>query len=253
MAYIRIIGIVLMLGSALVLSAGCGKTASPEPAASRGVQPAAPQQDRPADVVKDALLRQPATPALMTIVVEVDPADRARVSPGVAKVTAPGQVVNLNVYASFASANGTSTDDGIFGTVYGALKSSTGGMLGNLTFTPAPVVSKAGFQAGTVQDLDSDGDRDVGGTNAQSAAEWICLMSGPNTLAAPTSGNRLLIGTATFTATDAPSGATTTVAWMYRNKTGLGNLLNAIKVDNVNHTLAGNDPRLGVVGVQILR
>jgi hypothetical protein len=196
-----------------------------------------------------ALLASVSNAALMTIAVEINPSTPGYVDSTHA-VVAPGATVTLDVYAVFGGTNGNNADDGIFGTVYGALKSSAGGLLGNLAFTPASVVSASGFAAGTVKDLDADTDLDVGGTNGQAATDWIILMSGANTLAPAGAEDRLRVGTATFTLTNTDA-AGTDVGWVYRNKTGLGNLINAIKVDGQAYTLAGSDSRLAVATANI--
>jgi hypothetical protein len=201
-----------------------------------------------------ALLSSGASAALLTIAVEVN-----RGSSGYWDAThvwvLPGQTVTLDVYAIFGGANGNNADDGIFGTVMGALKSSAGGMLGNLSFTPAAVVSQSGFQAGTPKDLDADTDLDIGNTpdQAQNHADWIVLMSGANTLAPAGAGDRLLVGTATFTAF---AGDTlwwrTDIGWVYRNKTGLSGKTNAFKVDGSLYTLQGNDAQLAATSASIM-
>jgi hypothetical protein len=197
-----------------------------------------------------ALLASVSNAALMTIAVEIHPG-----SPGYVDAThavvAPGATVTLDLYAVFGGQDAVMDNDGVFGTVYGALRSSAGGLLGNLAFTPAAVVSASGFAAGTVKDLDADTDLDVGSTNAASATDWIILMSGANTLAPAGAGDRLLVGTATFTLTNTDA-AGTDVGWVYRNKTGLGNLINAIKVDGQAYTLAGSDARLAVSTANIM-
>lgn len=203
-----------------------------------------------------AVMAGVASAALYTIDVQIDPADPAYVDAHHANVTNPAQdTVALNVYAYFAGTNSNYADDGIFGTTEGGVRSMNDGnsLLGNLIFTPAAVVSAAGFQAGTRQDLDGDGDLDVGGTNAQSITGWIVLNSGANVLAPCTDGNRLLVGTAVFTITDAArDNKNTDINWAFTNKTGsLGTQLESFKIDGVGATRTGASTDLATVGANI--
>ncbi len=198
-----------------------------------------------------ALLASVSNAALLTIAIEVKPGSPGYVDATHAEIL-PGGVATFDVYAVFGGTNGINEDDGILGTIYGALKSGIGPALGNLSFTPAAVVSAAGFSAGTVADLDADTDLDVGATNAQVETGWIKLFSGANVLAPAGEGDRLLVGTATFTAfASAVDGQTTNVSWTFRNKTGLGNALHAFRVDGTNYTLTGADNRLAASSANV--
>jgi len=190
---------------------------------------------------------------LLTISVEADPSDPAYIDAHSIFALGTGQIAHISIYAVFGGTNGDNTDDGLLGTVYGSLKSGVDDMLCNLSFTPAAIVSASGYQAGTVKDLDADGDLDIGNTpaNSQVPTDWIILMSGANTLAPAGAGDRLLLGTAVCTVTS-DFRSLTSISWVYRNKTGLGNAINAIKVDGVNYTLAGDDSRLAAVPVRFV-
>jgi hypothetical protein len=181
--------------------------------------------------------------AIVTFSLEVDPSGPRYISSKWADAS-DGNVL-LDLYAYFASANGTYADDGIFGTVYGSLKSGVGGLLCDLSWAfVAPGLQATNWSAGTVQDLDGDGDKDIGGPDGQVATDWINLFSGANTLLSPDDGNRLLCGKVILTVTSfAPD---PTVNWAFRNKTGLGNSLHSFKVDNVGFTATGTDTRIGV-------
>jgi uncharacterized protein (TIGR03382 family) len=130
---------------------------------------------------------------------------------------APGTVIAFDIFAVVTGTNATATDDR-FISVAGSVRSSLGGLLGNLTAQVVPstrdsdgIVISAGFDGlgssnGTVQDLDGDTDLDVG-SNVDSNANdfWAARYAlAPNSIPSgstnPTSGGRK-IGFGTFTVT----------------------------------------------------
>lgn len=118
---------------------------------------------------------------------------------GDSAVVEVGNVINLEVWAVIT--NTTGTNDG-FKSAEGTLRSSTGGLLGDLSHSlVSPFLAG---RAGTVQDIDGDGDLDVGvlnGVNGDNDLIWY--RSEPIT-----AGSELLVGTATFTVTDLAGGPT---------------------------------------------
>jgi hypothetical protein len=148
------------------------------------------------------------------------------------QVSAAGQTVTMNLYAYMAGTDTNKLNDGIQ-EIYGALK-STGALAGNLALSNVnPLLQASGWTAGTVQDLNGNGGMDIGATNTQASAGWIHLYAGGGASAfAPTTDdpNKVLLAQVTFTATDV-SGASATVAFNFRNQTGLGNGIEGYVLD----------------------
>lgn len=108
-----------------------------------------------------------------------------------------GDTVSLNIYADPQGADSNLTNEG-FKSIFGKLVSGNGGLLGNLSLSLTSAFSGANSQAGLVQDLDGDGDLDVGGTVTNTSANWVYARTDLSPVAP---GDRFLIATATFTAT----------------------------------------------------
>jgi hypothetical protein len=207
----------------------------------------APWMVRLAVMAVVGLLVSQAGAAVLTVQLEFAPGET-----GV--VTASDGNVLMNVYAYIASANGTYTDDGV-GQLTGAIKSSKGGLLGNLQFINANSLLQnipspgSGFNLGTIQDLDGDTDLDVGGKdgNIQGgvAGSWIDLFAGANVFISPDDANRMLLGQVLFTATDITPGSSTNINWSYRVKPTLGNI-DQYRLDGTGASVAGNSANLGV-------
>jgi len=139
-------------------------------------------------------------------------------APGGASV---GDVITLNLYTVLASTDATQTNDG-FLTGEGSFKSGAAGTIqgtlrGDVSGTPTTTNNVSPFNAATSTsgiktDLDGDGDLDVG-TNVTSGslspAPWFRAQTSglTQTGASAVSGNlEFLIGTTTFTVTDASGG-----------------------------------------------
>jgi hypothetical protein len=193
------------------------------------------------------LLVSPAGAALLTVQTEL--------ASGGSSVTVDhvGQVVNLNVYGYFASADGSYTNDGI-NTAFGALRSSNGGLLGGMTFSlisPSFTLGTAS-NSGSVSDMDLDGDKDVGAKdgNLSGAATgfWIGANAPTGQYVFCTDSNRVLIGTATFTVdAGAVVGQSTIANWTWRQKlSGTGTNNQVYTMDGASHVVKGNDATLGV-------
>jgi hypothetical protein len=163
-------------------------------------------------------------------------------------VSASSPTVAFNVYAYIAGTDGLTTNDGV-AQFYGALKSA-GTLSGNLSFTLDPAFTIGnGFSSGTVQDLDGDGDLDVGGTAPNTQAvptnAWIYGTNGSGTFAA-LDGNRVLVGTGVFTATTFAPGTEADLNWSYRLKTTAPSAIDGYKVDGTSVLVAGSSANLGV-------
>jgi len=159
-------------------------------------------------------------------------------------VAAVGDTITFRVFAQVTGANASVADDGLI-LMAGSFKSSTGGMLGNLSATrQANTGSTAGLgftgtggNNGTIIDLDADTDSDVGSNdptssdgffNARANVAPNPAFQGDNTATDPgyggtndPFGNRLLVGTLKFVVT---STGTTTVNFFKREASSGGAL-----------------------------
>jgi len=171
-----------------------------------------------------------------------------------------GDVITLNLYTVLASANATQTDDG-FLTGEGSFKSGAAGTIqgnlrGDVLGTPSKTNNVSPFDAatstsGVKTDLDADGDLDVG-TNVTSGAlspqPWFRAQTSGVTQAGTlnVSGNlEFLIGTTTFTVTDA-SGGISNINFQPRIRTDggpTGPRLQKFTVDGVQYSV--NDAGVG--------
>jgi hypothetical protein len=101
-------------------------------------------------------------------------------------VTSPTQVVPLQLWASVTGTDGNDTNDGIW-KFYTSIMSTNGGLvkgdLNNAAFHTDPVpfppffyptpFNAAPATVGTSQDLDGDGDKDIGSNNAADGNFWM--------------------------------------------------------------------------------
>jgi hypothetical protein len=145
----------------------------------------------------------------------------------------PGDVISFDIYATVTGANASLADDKFIG-VSGSLRSAgslKGNLLGNIVRSVTdpntgeiltPGFDGAGFSVGLQQDLDGDGDLDVGSNvNSDSAGFWSAqyilgqagAVAGSNN---PTVGGRR-IGFGTFTATSSVLFQTTLLNFRGRN------------------------------------
>jgi hypothetical protein len=146
-------------------------------------------------------------------------------------VAAPGDVVTLQFIARVTGANST-LDDG-FQAVHGAIKSSTGGLLGNLggSFITAPF-NGTSSQNGSAVDADADGDLDIGTTpNGGTAATfWIPrsnaleTTSGTPVAGADPAAREWIAGGATFTVAAGAQGETFIDFLNRKNPNGTANV-----------------------------
>lgn len=137
----------------------------------------------------------------------------------------PGDVVTLGLFVNVSGTNGL--DDEGLQAINGAIRSSTGGLLGNLAGQLVAPFNGSGSQVGTPIDIDSDGDLDVTGSNPNLSTGFFI---GRNAAGFSTDGQRLgegetfLACNATFTVGAGADGSTV-VDWLqHRTATGGNNL-----------------------------
>lgn len=95
-----------------------------------------------------------------------------------ASVTANGQVVSIDLFAVVTGAAGNAAIEG-FQNGFGAVTSSTGGNIkGNLSATLANAFSASGATSGKVQDLDGDGDKDLGSMSNSYTTDLLFARAG---------------------------------------------------------------------------
>jgi hypothetical protein len=124
-----------------------------------------------------------------------------------ATVTTVGQQIELDIIVTVTGHDADLTNDGLQ-TVHASLLSTniTGGSVqGNLTAVNFAPFNAGGSQAGTPQDLDADGDLDVGSNvDGTTAADYFVARAGAKEFdGAEVNGNAKTwkVGTATFTVT----------------------------------------------------
>ena len=116
----------------------------------------------------------------------------------------PGDTVGMNVHAVITDGNGNPNDDGLL-SVVGSFLGAPGGLLGDLRAQRTPMFSAGGSSNGLPQDLDADGDLDVGSNNDASSSNFFSARaSGPE----PPPGTALIIATLTWTYTGGSSDTT---------------------------------------------
>lgn len=92
----------------------------------------------------------------------------------------PGVPVNLEVWAIVTGAVSNAGLEG-FANGYGSLLSNTGGASGNFTaFLRNAAFDGSGSQTGALQDLDADGDLDIGSNATKNTSDLNALLSGSN-------------------------------------------------------------------------
>jgi hypothetical protein len=168
-------------------------------------------------------------------------------------VTGPSDAnVWYNVYAYFAGTNGSYTDDGI-ATFQGSIKSSNGGLQGDLSFSlrEPNFTQGTGIQQGTVQNLDSDTDLDIGSNTF--TAQAGCIYGGTGNVAMHTESdsNRILLGSG-YSHTTGTTEGDTVVAWSFRPKTD-GPAVQQFRLDGTNNLYWGTETSLGTdPGVNVI-
>ena len=120
-------------------------------------------------------------------------------------VTGIGARIDMEIWAIVVATNSTTLDDGLLD-LSGSLVSGPGDnhLKGIMTAELLPAFSGPGSTAGRQQDLDGDGDLDVGGTNDADPTDFFVARAAtaPN----PVAGTNIRIGRASFTVQDVTSG-----------------------------------------------
>jgi len=153
---------------------------------------------------------------------------------GTTAVTSDGQVIGLELWATVTGANGTGTDEGLQN-LYGSLVStntSGGAALGTLKLTLTAPFNGIASTAGTQQDLDSDGDLDVGDLDPAGNSSTGLILARSDTVTTTgspiTNGQEFKVADVTFTVTGTLQfGGNTTIRWIPRNSSGI-NDVNAV-------------------------
>ncbi len=143
-------------------------------------------------------------------------------------VTSVGQVVNLQVWAVVTGSNPATTG---FQEVIGSFLSSStapGSVLGNMTGTPISPFTDLSAQTGESQDLDGDGDLDLGSNDTSTSDNYFFARDGGMDFngVAGTGTNSFEIGTLSFTVTSLVFGQSTNINFLA--KTGPNFLPDAI-------------------------
>lgn len=107
-----------------------------------------------------------------------------------------GSVVTFSIYGQATGNDGSTANDGVL-SFAGSLLSNGGTVLGNLSAARDATFLGTGGSNGLAQDLDADGDLDVGSNTPSASANFFS----PRATGAPTPvfGPQVLVGTATFT------------------------------------------------------
>jgi len=135
-------------------------------------------------------------------------------------VTQASGTITFNVFAVVvASDNGNALDEG-FVAGNGNFLSTGASVKGNLAALRGPLYLGTGGSDGTIQDLDNDGDLDVGGTNTTGAANFFNPRVG--TAPTPIMGASQLVGTVTMSLTGGTLSGNTLVNFQVKPGNPLG-------------------------------
>ena len=189
----------------------------------------------------------------LTIKVELAPGYSGVINPGGSSLGDDGNVW-YRVYAYFAGMNGSYADDGI-ATFQGSIRSSNGGLQGDLSFAlrEPNFTQGTGTQQGTVQNLDGDTDLDIGSNTATAQAGYIYGGTGSVAMHTESDSNHILVGSGYFhTPTTWTMEANTMIAWSFRPKSNAPGV-QQYKLDGNNKFWRGTETMLGAdPGVNII-
>lgn len=182
----------------------------------------------------------------------------------VVDVCRAGDVVEIDLYAIVQNLDGDPTNDGLLvtmgsfvsdpGPLFGDLRGDVAGQPQTKTNNVAPFDATA-TQSGFQQDLDGDGDWDVGSYDAGSPAVlmWFIAGSGMEPVMGVDSAE-FLIGRTTFTVTEGGFGDATGILYVPRVRTtGIPSqrLTNKFVSDGVTYKLSGADPEVSTSGLRV--
>lgn len=182
----------------------------------------------------------------LAINLQVDGIDPSSPVQDPASITSPnaiynpqvGTVYDISIWGVVHGSDSTGTNDTL-GLVFGSWLSSNirmGAVLGNIAVpTMEPYFNNTDASGGTQQDLDGDGDLDVGSNNPGSADGYFAALTpifggGSETLpphnligeGSPGAGQSIEIATSTFTVTSISNGPPTTLQFQVRPQNGPG-------------------------------
>jgi len=133
-----------------------------------------------------------------------------RVNDKSATVSASTDVVVMDLYALLSATDANTGNDGVK-IAYGSFHSSAGGLKGNLSATLANNFSGLASSVGTIGDLDSDGDLDIGNLGtANGNTGFFAASSTASSAGLPThtGGATALLGQVWFSVADLAGGST---------------------------------------------
>lgn len=155
-------------------------------------------------------------------------------------VTDPGDSVLIDVFFRMTGTDASLTNDRLSGGSFKFL-SSNSGLHGDLLGAPPPSpFNLTGSAPGRQNDLDGDGDLDIGALSPTDARDFYCVYGGLTGVRANVPGG-VQIGQIRFTATQLGA-ATTTVNWAPREV----NWMIWGWLDGIEGDIAYNDPRISV-------
>jgi hypothetical protein len=168
-------------------------------------------------------------------------------------IVGAGDVVTFNLFALVTGTNGL--DDDGFQAINGAIRSSTGGLMGNLSAQLLAPFNGAGSQVGTTIDVDSDGDLDVSGANPALSGGYFNPRNGAGF---STDGTRIssdteefVIGGATFSISASANADSHTIVnyFQHRTSNGANNLpWGTFLIDSNNGGTSPRNPNNTVIG-----
>ena len=138
------------------------------------------------------------------------------------QVTNVGQVVQMQVWAVITGSDTNPANDGFQSTAGSFLSShtSSGSVRGNLSASNAFPFDSSGAQPGARQDLNGDGDKDVGSNDTNSFANTFNTRDGSfdynGVHNAAGNGQSFLIANVSYTVTSVSSGAATNINYRLR-------------------------------------
>jgi Bacterial Ig domain len=188
---------------------------------------------------------------LLSLTVDVRAADDVSKS---ATVAAVGETLNLDVWATITGKNANPAQDALQD-VFGSFLSTgvtTGDVAGNLVATNAAPFGSTGAQPGVSQDLNGDGNKDVGSNDTTSSSAGGYFFSHSGSLEFEAAGTAVggslefKIATLTYTVTNLNQGGETDIT--FRPRAGTGTFVGAVWdedgtfANNLNNTVQGGAP-----------
>jgi hypothetical protein len=174
----------------------------------------------------------------LTYQLEIDPTSPGYMDATNAQVLAAGDLVKINVYGVVTTTDGTLGDAATSGVKVANIEflKSVTGLKGNLSAALAQSFKGTASNPGVIADLNGDGSMDIG-TSSLAAATVGSFAAVSTAGTDPIFGNKLLLGTLTFTASEL--GENTTIYSLPRGATtGTTAAKNALNQWRLNGTAA---------------